>query len=129
MTLLVTSLRTLGAQTFTTYRYGLFFQDLGPVTDQTPVVWFRFIRTVESPISSFTDCAVGAQTASVGRPLGNVGPSCAFLASYRSSSTPPICTPVAARTAPFAARWEATTWPRRASRTRSRSRGSTDQAA
>jgi hypothetical protein len=35
-------------------------------------------------------------------------------------------TPVAANTAPFAARWEATSWPRRASWTRSR--GSTVQA-
>lgn len=46
------------------------------------------------------------------------------VVAYRSSRTPASCTPVAARTAPFAARALATSWPRRAPRTRSRSRGS-----
>ena len=48
---------------------GLVLQDLLPVTDQTPVVSSRFMATVEPSSSSVTDCAVGAQTERVGRPL------------------------------------------------------------
>ncbi len=70
----MTTFRTVGAHTFTTYRYGLFFQEAGPVTDQTPVVAFRLIFLSEPSRSRDTLCAVGAQTASVGRPLWKVGP-------------------------------------------------------
>lgn len=131
MTLLVTTLPAVGAQTLTAYRYALPFQDLGPVTDQTPVASSRRIRTARSSISSFTSCAVGAHTERVGRPCRKTGPRSALVArsAYRSSRTPAVCTPVAASRAPLAVRCAATTWPRRASRTRSRSRGSTDQAA
>lgn len=79
------------------------------MTDHTPVVGSRRMSFRDPSSSSLTDCAVGAQTDSVGRPLWKAGPSSAFVAAgYRSSSTPAIWTPVAVSTAPLAARWEAT---------------------
>ncbi|CAM5581835.1 hypothetical protein SALBM135S_02731 [Streptomyces alboniger] len=63
MTLLVTTFRTLGAHTFTTYRYRLPAQASGPLTDHTPLASSR--RHGHLPAAQFEGNRLGG-----GRPDG-----------------------------------------------------------
>ena len=118
VTLLVTTFWTLGRPHLHGVAVRLALsRTRGPVTDQTPV------RVVAAHGDGRARRGRGRRTGrwaprrtGWGRPWWKTGPSDALRGrrAYRSSSTPAICTPVAASSAPLAARWVAISWPRSA---------------